>query len=319
MIIDLPTENDFNDSATNLLNLAWDQVVALLVEHEHVTENTEEESLEITDSERYWKAAKQTLTMSLSLVQQGVEFYMKGRIVSVSPYLLISGSPSSWPKQSKDEQHISFSRFRSIDAQDLNKVHDTVFKKKLSNEFVQWNKCMREERNKIIHTVDKNLVVTPESVIESILFAHEYFMGQKTWMQSRNSYLVNSPSNSTLYAQKDDLNKPYLIIELFADVEAITSFLEPSKIKRFFGFNKKARSLHCPKCYEEVSKMDFFDLDVAETLFKPYYQLESGDFQCVVCNHKGVLLNIQCSEEDCESCYVDEQTGSCLVCGHKNA
>ncbi len=319
MIIDLPTKDDFYDSATNLLNLAWDQVIGLLVEHDNVTEDPDEESLEVTDSERYWKATKQTLSMSLSLVQQGVEFYVKGRIVSVSPYLLISGSPSSWPKQSKSEENISFSSFRSIDAQDLIKVHDTVYKEKLSSEFVQWNKNMREQRNKIIHTVDKNLVVTPESLIESILFAHEYFIGQKSWIKSRNTYLVNSPSNSTLYVQKDDLNESYLVSELLADVEAVTSFLPPSKVKRYLGFNKKGRSLHCPNCYDKVSNMDFFDYDIAETLFKPYYQLESGDFQCVVCDQKGTLLNVQCSEDGCESYCIDEKTGLCLVCGHENA
>lgn len=66
-----------------------------------------------------------SLSSSLSLVQQAIEFFLKGAIVDTSPYLLIVDEPRNWPAGCS-MQDIPFANFRTLDAQDLPRVHDTV-------------------------------------------------------------------------------------------------------------------------------------------------------------------------------------------------
>ena len=82
-------------------------------------------------------------------MQQGVELILKGKITYISPYLLITDSPSKWPSPYKDNE-ISFSQFRTLDAQDLIKVHDIFADAKISDEFAKLYNSLREKRNAII-------------------------------------------------------------------------------------------------------------------------------------------------------------------------
>jgi hypothetical protein len=97
LILDFPTKHDFFNAANDYLNSSWGSVIELITEFEElrgVFEDSEHEN----ESKRYWNSAKQTLISATALVQQAAEFYIKGRISDISPYLLISGSPQSWPK-----------------------------------------------------------------------------------------------------------------------------------------------------------------------------------------------------------------------------
>ena len=188
MILEIPSKEDFFESAEDFLNSAWGEVIEIISEFDELFDLIDDDSLKDHDAEKYWKSAKQSLVTALALVQQSVEFFVKGRIASISPYLLISGNPSSWPKKSCSED-VDFSEFRTIDAQDLIKVHNTVYPEKLSDQFIQWNKQVRINRNKITHTVDKNIEVDPISIMDSILYVHQYFIGKHQWVNSRFKYL----------------------------------------------------------------------------------------------------------------------------------
>lgn len=77
MIINIPTKADFDESANNLLNLAWDQITALLNEYSQLSDTFYDTQFDESDKTRYWNAARQTLTTSLTLIQQAVEFFYK--------------------------------------------------------------------------------------------------------------------------------------------------------------------------------------------------------------------------------------------------
>jgi hypothetical protein len=317
MIINIPTKADFDESANNLLNLAWDQITALLNEYSQLSDTFYDSEFDEGDKTRYWSAARQTLTTSLTLIQQAVEFFIKGRIVAISPFLLISGTASSWPKGANSTD-VSFSSFRSIDAQDLIKVHDTVCAEKFADKFIQFNNEMREQRNKIIHTVDKQVEVHPEKLLESILFVHDYFLVSHKWLQSRKSYSYNQPSNSPRHIRSEGLNEPYILLELLKDMEIIVNNLPPKTVKEYFGFDKKSHALHCPKCYQKASEMDFFDHELLEETFKPYRKVKDKNYDCVICGHHGQLASTRCTEDYCESPHIDYESGLCLNCGCVN-
>lgn len=317
MITEIPTSMDFEDSASDMLHSAWDQVAELLVEFSevgHLAYDPHEEKFDESDYERYWLAAKQAIVTSYAMVQQGVEFYIKSRLAAVSPYLLLSGSPSSWPKKS-DKNDAPFSAFRTVDAQDLIKLHDTVFSERFSDEFRQWYEAMRTSRNKIMHTVDKGLSVKPEDVLDAVLYAHQYFCGKYSWLASRSNYLDGTPSHSIRYIREHDGHKPYVMFQVLNEMGVIVEKLPPAKVRKYFNFDKRNRSYNCPDCYEVLSNLDYFESGYHDEIFKPYQKNSQDKYECCVCQRTGAISGEFCIEEDCGSNLVDKEKNMCLVCG----
>jgi hypothetical protein len=318
LIIDFPTKEDFFKTSEDYLNSSWDSVVELLSEFDEVL-GLIEDSLHANEADRYWDSAKQTLITSTALVQQAVEFYIKGKIVHISPYLLISGNPQSWPK-SCNKNDTSFSAFRSLDAQDLIKVHDTVCEVRFPDKFIQWNERLRIIRNKVMHTVDKNLSVKPEEVLEFILFTYHHFSDDKDWFKSRKRYLGNSPVNSIRHFKEEANSNAYLVNGLLNEFTVVVQALSPSLVLKYFNFEKKTRSVHCPDCYKIVSEMDFFDHEFMDGIGETYQQKKGmAVYDCCICNRTGTLLDRQCEEEGCEGNKLHADSGMCLSCGFENA
>lgn len=318
MIIEFPTKEDFYHAADGLLNSSWDSVIEHLHEFEALRDAIGSLDHE-GESNRYWTSAKQTLVSATALVQQAVEFYIKGRITNVSPYLLISGNPQTWPRGAH-KKDIEFSAFRTLDAQDLIKVHDTVCPERFSDQFIQWNDYLRTIRNKVMHTVDKSLAVTPEEVINFILYTHNYFNASGCWFSSRRKYLENTPVNSIKSIQEEDDYESHLVLALLSDYRITIEALSPAACKKYFGYDKKAKSIHCPSCSHTVSRMHFWDDEFIHDCAKTYQRLtESEVYLCRLCGHQGKLLERNCEEDGCEGMLQDSESGVCFSCFFENA
>ena len=81
MITDIPSHEDFAAYGIAYLNLAWDAAVTLLREIEDIDDE------EIRSD--YLIASQRNLAMSVNLCHQALDFLLKGRIVEISPFLLI--------------------------------------------------------------------------------------------------------------------------------------------------------------------------------------------------------------------------------------
>lgn len=313
MILDFPTKHDFFGAANDYLNSSWGSVIELLSEFEELRSVIEDSDHE-EESKRYWSSAKQTLISATALVQQAVEFYIKGKISDVSPYLLIAGNPQSWPRGCS-KKDVEFSSFRTLDAQDLLKVHDTVCENKFSDKFIQWYDDLRVIRNKVMHTVDKSLNVRPEEVIAFILFAHNYFSESDVWFKSRQHYLEQTPVNSMKIIQDDDDSECYTLQSLLVEFRIVTEVLTPSQTKLYLGFDKKAKSIHCPSCFKKVSQMNFWDHEFIHNCGETYQEIDkSGIFECNLCDYQGNVVKMKCEEDGCESEFLDGGTGICFSC-----
>jgi hypothetical protein len=318
LILNFPRKDDFYSAANDFLNSSWESVIEHLSEFREL-QGVYDDSEHETESERYWSSAKQTLVSATAAVQQAVEFYIKGQIVEVSPYLLISGSPQSWPKGSS-RGDIEFSAFRTIDAQDLLKVHDTVCKQRFDDYFIQWFERLRVIRNKVMHTVDKSLNVTPESVIDLILFAHDYFMAPKSWFDSRRAYLENTPANSMKSIREDGNYECYILQSLLSEFQTVANILKPSEAKKYLKYDKKAKSILCPSCSNKISRMDFWDDSMFEYCAETYQR--NGDteiYHCSLCGHSGKIISKKCSEYGCEGEFLDSVSGVCFSCFCENS
>ncbi len=321
MITDIPTSSDFQNTGINLLNLAWDSTVSLLMER--IFDGTEIKS-NSPISDIYWKSAQPILASSLSLVQQGVEFFLKGKIAEVTPYLLIAGTPSNFPKNSY-KQNTSFSDFRTIDAQDLIRVLDTVSANRLSEEFCQWYDELRRLRNKLMHTIDSTIAITDKDVLIKVMEGCEYCIKPRSWVNIRSQYLMNSPSGHLLQGvpleQIDDSEKTgYHLGQLQSEIMTVIEYLEPQYSKRFFGFHKKQHRYMCLNCLSIREQEYFFEYKDIEEVWLNTAQFISADLlqpnvvHCIFCNGNYLIKREKCTR--CDNDVIDAHNGLCLSCTH---
>lgn len=108
-----------------------------------------------------------------------------------NPFILISDPSSKWPSPYVGD--VDFSRFRTIEAQDLIKVHDSFTASKFSRAFVDKFNTLRESRNSLMHSVNASLQVNYIDVVESLLFMHKELFPREAWAKLRRESLEVTP------------------------------------------------------------------------------------------------------------------------------
>jgi len=312
VIVDIPTSEEFIANGEGHLNAAWGQVVDLLLALKEIRLAVPEGELNEADEEKYWASGGQTVAMSVASVQHGVEAVLKGRIAAISPYVLLAGPPSNWPRAC-DRQDSSFAEFRTVDAQDLLKLHNTVSVQRLSENFQQWFEKLRKDRNKAIHSVSNKLRLTAKDSLHNILEAHEYLFGAKQWLSARAKYLDLIPDNSIRYFRNEG-TKPYISYALAREFTVVAEELGDQSASRFFGYMPKLDAYCCPKCIDLWEQRDFHDSQDVEEVSKTFQRTEIGEFQCVLCGYSCVPRFSNCDNEEGERLF-DEASNRCLSCG----
>jgi hypothetical protein len=305
MIVDVPTPDDFNASGTDFLNIAWGMIVDLSLDLERQQELYIDDGL-VTDD--YWKAAQRPLATALSLVQQGTEFLLKGHIATVSPYLLLSGDPSSWPSKCH-ERDVHFSEFKTIEAQDLIRAYNTVKDqhKRLPPEFQTRYEQLRSKRNIIMHSIDPNLRIQPKDLLIEILEICHDLIAPKAWIKTRKDFIDKAPSSliNDLETQLGDF---------LGEIAHVISLLQPAQLDKYFGFNKNQRSYICPDCYREVA--DYFEDTMPKFALLQPKGKTSTSLYCFICNKVIDVSREGCGSENCRGNVISiEPRRLCLTCG----
>lgn len=288
MIIDIPTENEFVEAGLDYLNFAWDSSIQLLVDIE--------EGLIDKNPQEYLDSSQRKLQSAIALIHQGIELILKGKIVHVSPFLLISSKPDNWPK-SCAQQNISFSEFRTIDAQDLVKVVNTVHSHRLPDKFVTLFNQLRGERNKVIHSVGPNSILTPIAVIELILDVFGLLLPSLEWLHIRACY--TSEQSSSYFgelAHENDVSLAYSLGILQREFSHVIKSLSPSKVKNHFNFDKKKKSFICSNCESMREKEHFFELKNEEWFYLEsayWVSKELGEAYCFYCKNNAKIEVIE--------------------------
>ncbi|MGV3754272.1 MAG: hypothetical protein ACO1QS_02675 [Verrucomicrobiota bacterium] len=300
MITDIPRPKDFENTGISLLSIAWENAVQLSLSLQDAKTYGVKKSRE----KRYWQSAQTELATSIALVQQAVEFLLKARIVSVSPYLLISGTPREWPKGCNLKDTV-FADFYSIDAQDIVRTHDAVAHARLPVEMVVLFEKMRKLRNRIVHTIDKTLTVDVKEVIVAVLQISDWFFGPKQWLIVRRNKIENSP-DATIYGGADNV----ALYSLAREVLNVVGVLGEADVQRFFGFSKKARRYICPNCALLCAD---FDLLPNLAFLVPNTPTSNRVF-CSICFQEASVLRENCGEDDCKGNVLSAEDKCCLTC-----
>jgi transcription initiation factor IIE alpha subunit len=298
MIKDIPDKNDFYAVGHALLNQSWDEAMSLLIELEDA-----KGWIDPDDEEEYWGSSGARMATALAIAHQAAEFYLKGRISSVSPFLLIANSAREWPAAEVDG-NISFSTFRTVDAQDLVKLHDSCTATPFDQDFKRRLELLRVRRNSILHTVDKNLRIKVGELVETILEIHETLVGER-WIDFRRNALEESSTGKIYYA---DWAEPRLVLEF----RAVQGILNPSALKKYFSFDTKQRVYICPKCTWSTCRDHGIEFHSAILMpNKP----DSTSVWCPVCNENQEVYRSDCDDQECRGNVISREWGRCLTCG----
>ena len=305
MIRDIPTREDFQEQGMALLNLAWDTVIELLLNYRDAEEW--DEIVDYEQTEHYLKASQKPLAIATALIQQGTELLVKAAIAEVSPFLLIAGNPQSWPRKC-DTNDTSFSAFRTADAEDLIRIHDTVAATRLTEAFTRQFSEMRRVRNTVFHSVDRNLRFSEKDILLSILTVTSELHGPNKWMADPEQYLESTPSAA--FATEGHGSN------LVREFQLLIDLLGNADLTQHFGFNKKQRRYLCPECWRTCREF-YPDLEPRTAQLAPNSPTSKSVY-CVVCRKTIPVLRKPCSCTPCLGNVINDSEDfdpECLTCG----
>lgn len=323
MVKNIPTNNDFGKVANHLLHKSWNTVIEILLSSptfylgkvQIPDKNSEESpcsSILDNDNRAFWSEVGITLSACITSITQAVEFFLKGKICDISPYLLISSEVKGWPKRS-DAEDVDYADFKTVDAQDLLKIHDTFCpsESRMGNSFKDWYLQLRKERNKIMHTVDKGAQYDPRQALVLILECHQFFYGERNWANGRRIFLRSDPMTSFFYQLDKERQNAAISSKILIEMYVLFTAITPSQSMRFFNFRKKDRASLCPVCVKGTS---YHFSDEPHSFMKTLQEVKGeGVMSCFICGHKAVYSG-PCCTISCIGDTLDFHSKKCLWC-----
>ncbi|MBF7818284.1 hypothetical protein I0G06_01920 [Klebsiella quasivariicola] len=310
MVTNIPSADEFYLAGEELLNFSWDAVARLIrnLDEAHYYGVDKDEV-----SEQYWEGANRILSTSLTVIQQGVEFFLKGRIASISPYLLITDSLSKLPNTSSTAAKVDFSKFPTLDSQDLIKVYNTFSDEPLEQGIEERFHTMRERRNSIMHSVADTTDLQVKEVIEYLLFMYKSFFPNKTWAERRVYFLRQSP-DSELAAED------FAIVATCIEFSEVIKMLSQKEALNYLDIDRNQRAYFCPKCLDESHKDNKLSLKLARLRSKkPNETL----LYCPICNLEHRVKREFCNidnktptSDTCPGNVISVKYNNCLTCGY---
>jgi hypothetical protein len=300
MITDIPGAEDFKRTAINHLHLAWSIGVDLL---RRVDVSDWDIEIDEKVAKEFWRQAQPALANAITLTQQAQEFGIKGLIAAVSPYLLITRDPRDWPRRC-DREALTFADFRTADAADLIKIHDTVSGTRLPAALVALYDQVRKQRNVIMHHgyVGQQLDVA-DVFLKAVQTYNLLFADGESWPETRRAYLESDAISEALY-----LNDSW--DALLDEFDRVVELLKPAQLRALFGFDKRARRYVCPNCMNRTEQLDRI---VSLAQLRPNSP-DSTEVYCFVCEEAAKVGREVCNNAKCKSNVILDNEEQCLGC-----
>lgn len=300
MISNVPTANSLLEAGKECFNLAWEMVCDLVGDLKRADDWY---GVEADQKTKFWLAARRQLLTALTIVQQGVELSLKGKIAEVSPYLLLTNFEKEAKAEGKD-----YSEFFTITEQNLVKACNCVSSTPFNQDFSTKYEDFRKLRNKVMH-VESSEYKSEEALIQlanDIISYQLYMVGKlfpsEFWTDMRLNHISNS--TQTILSEEPDCR-----LDLCLEMDAMIEFLNDDIVKTYFHVDKTGNSYYCPYCYEHCSNNndEFVNIKLA-------YLKSATELYCPVCNK---TFNIHSGTSDC--CEDNKVCGElCVNCGDQN-
>jgi hypothetical protein len=295
VIVDVPTPGEFHTAGVNQLYLAW-KIAIGTQQAVGMASDDDEEGIEA-----YWRSVQPELANAYSLIQQAMEMALKGRIAAVSPFLLLSRDPREWPK-GVDTRDTSFGEFHTLNASDLLKVHNSVVKPALDNEFGAFWDTVRRDRNRIMHSTSR-ATFTASQIVLAILRAAQSLFADMSWP---TRLLAQEAGQKYAIFSMDD----HVYSSVVGEIACAMDLLTPADARAIFGFDKGRRAYVCPQCY--VSAERDFAVNLPKLAQFSSRRSEETTLHCVFCDVKSEVERLHCEYPDCRGNVIDRNL--CLTC-----
>ncbi|MCP8892034.1 hypothetical protein [Sphingomonas faeni] len=298
MIMDVPTSVEFHTAGLNQLYLAWEIAMRTVREFDGAMEASAGEE---SAPPEYWQRVQPALANAFSLIQQGMELALKGRIADVSPFLLVGRDPRDWPR-GVDSGDVSFGEFHTLNASDLVKVHNSVITPRFDEPFKDFWEQVRQDRNRIMLSTSRPSFEAGD-VVRTILTAIEALYHDMPWPQRLLAF--EGDGKFTVFGFVDDVRN-----NVMREVDDAQKLLTTAEKKRFFGIDSKRHAYVCPKCYYDANR-DWQDdwPRLAQLVTKT--PGETG-LRCIVCATTTTVDRDDCSYARCPGNVLFEDL--CLTC-----
>jgi hypothetical protein len=296
VIKDVPTPDDFHDAGVNLLHLAW--TITMDAQQALAIGIGASGDAEVADD--YWRSVQPALANAYSLIQQGMELGLKGRIARVSPYLLL-GDPGEWaPKGAKGAA--SFGELPSLEASKLVAVHNSVVEPALEPEFQAFWTKVRKDRNRIMHSAPR-ATFTAGEVIRTILLAANALFAEISWVD--RLFSMEGASKFAIFGLDD-----HVYSAVVGQVACAIGFLSTAEAIELFGYDSRQRAYLCPACFE-ATPADYATSLPKLAQFASKVPNET-ELHCVVCATTTTVDRRDCVYPECVGNVI--AAGQCLTC-----
>lgn len=206
-----------------------------------------------------------------------------------------------WPSKC-DSKDVPFADFRTIDAQDLIRVYDTVCASRVSETFKDKYNNLRRERNSLIHSHSLNVRIVAKNLVETIFFATDALVGPRAWLDWRRDMLIarEHKYNSWNFLLTRELN---LALHVMGEAAA----------RKYLGINKRRRRYFCPACLSGCTRTE--DQMAAYEYIEGLAQLNVKDpnlLNCIVCEEESRVEREKCPDPKCKGNVIGGDW--CMIC-----
>jgi hypothetical protein len=296
MIVDVPTPGEFQTAGVNQLYLAW----KITIGAQETLAGVRSASVDPDATDDYWRSVQPELANAYSLIQQAMELALKGRIATVSPFLLL-GNPADWPGRGATSD-LSFGELPTLDASKLVKVHNALVKPALDDAFATFWEDVRRDRNRIMHSTSRP-TFTAGDMVRTILTAVKALFNDMPW--SVRLLAIEAGQKYAIFGLDD-----HVYSSVVSEVACAIDLLSTADGIEFFGFDSRQHAYVCPACYASS------DRDFSEALPKlaQFILKEPGTqaLRCTFCETVTAVDRADCEYPGCPGTAISDTL--CLTC-----
>ncbi|WP_062177783.1 hypothetical protein [Sphingopyxis sp. C-1] len=304
MITEIPTPAEFREAGLNQLYLAWQISIQAVLDYEQIEEaygDYIDEGEKEQAAAQYWTKSQPALANAFGLIQQAMEMALKGRIAAISPLLLIARDPKDWPKGA-DSRPVPFSEFRTLDAADLVKVHNSFAAPPLDDNFRSFWDDVRRDRNRIMHSVSVK-TFDPSLLVRTMMETIKSLFDDESWPNRLKA--MEFDGRYAAYGLRDDSQNVVM-----NQIDVALRHLDPAEKRRYFGFDPNRRTYLCPKCYDHAdTKWQDEWPRLAQLMDR---KKDCSAIRCVICEDVFQVERRSCNHAGCQGNVL--HNGLCLTC-----
>ncbi len=306
MLINTPSSTSFRELAIDFSNLAIDSSFEILEYLDEVVEeysfNADGTLLAMGDN-KFGKADRtyvdRAIRTTTTLSQQSAEFFIKSRLVEVSPFSILAEPPDKWKAGNSGD--VDYEDLKTLDAALLPNAYNKLCTPPLCNAFLQSYEKTRRLRNRVVHGVSRKLL-TPSDLLLFILQTH--FTFDVDYVPERlMHYRYGDPE---IYQEAAHLS-------VAKEFRFFIEHLGASTLLQFLSIDKRngGRFYSCPTCINRVHRKALRYYEV----FPRVAQLKSKNLlKCPICRRESRVKRANCSKVGCKGDAISS-AGQCLTCG----